>query len=119
MVRELLALPPRGIGLINPAIALQNELERSVQTCAPLADQIRNKESRLGDVCQLVARKRATASGRRKQIIADAAATLRATLPAPLQRSMDIFSDKGASHWLAHRFPSDQPWLLPAKISLP
>ena len=56
MVRELLALPPRsgGIGLINPAIALQNELERSVQTCAPLADQIRNQESRLGDVCQLV-----------------------------------------------------------------
>ena len=55
MVRELLALPPRlgGIGLINPAIALQNELERSVQTCAPLADQIRNQESRLGDVCQL------------------------------------------------------------------
>ena len=50
MVRELLALLPRlgGIGLINPAIALQNELERSVQTCAPLADQIRNQESRLG-----------------------------------------------------------------------
>ena len=99
---ELLALPPRlgGIGLINPAIALQNELERSVQTCAPLADRIRNQESRLGDVCQLVASNRATASVRRKQIIADAAATLRATLPAPLQRNMDIFSDKGASHWL-------------------
>ena len=102
MVRELLALPPRlgGIGLINPAIALQNELERSMQTCAPLADQIRNQESRLGDACQLVASNRATASARRKQFIADAAATLRATLPAPLQRNMDIFSDKGASHWL-------------------
>ena len=102
MVRELLALPPRlgGIGLINPAIALQNELERSVKTCAPVADQIRNQESRLGDVCQLVASNCATASARRKQFIADAAATLRATLPAPLQRNMDIFSDKGASHWL-------------------
>ena len=43
---------------------------------------------------------RATASARRKQFIADAAATLQATLPAPLQRNMDIFSDKGASHWL-------------------
>ena len=71
-----------------------------MQTCAPLADRIRNQELRLGDVCQLVARNRATASARRKQIIVDAAATLRATLPAPLQRNMDIFSDKDASHWL-------------------
>ena len=59
----------------------------------------RERES-LGDACQLVASNRATASARRKQFIADAAATLRATLPAPLQRNMDIFSDKGASHWL-------------------
>ena len=120
MVRELLGLPPRlgGIGLINPAIDLQNELERSVQTCAPLPDQIRNQESRLGDVYQLVASNRATASARWKQFITDAAATLRATLPAPLQRNMDIFSEKRCLT-LAHRSPSDQPWLLPAKIFLP
>ena len=62
-MRELLALPPRlgGISLINPAIALQHELERSVQTFATHADQIRNQESRPGDVCQLVARNHATA----------------------------------------------------------
>ena len=108
--RELLALPPRsgGIGLINPTIALQNELEHSVQTLAPLTDQIRNQESHLWDVCQRVARNRASASACWKQIVADAGATLRATLPERLQQAMNIFSAKGASP-LAHRPPSDQP----------
>ena len=92
-VRELLALTSRlrDIGLIHPAVALLNELERSLQTCAALADQIRNQELHLWHVCQLVARNRATASARQKQIIADAALTTRAIFPTPLRLNMDVF----------------------------
>ena len=49
-VREPLALHPRlgGIGLINPAIALQNELERSMQTGALLQIRSGTKSHALG-----------------------------------------------------------------------
>ena len=101
-VRELLALPARlgGLGLINPTTALAKEQERSVQTCAPLIDLIKQQQPSLGEVCHQVAHNRTVASARRRLDIAKAAVSLRATLPPPLQRTMDVFSDKGASHWL-------------------
>ena len=91
----------------------------------PLADQIRNQESRFGYVCQLVARDRVSASARRKKnhfcgkqnhcwCSCDPPSHLVGTTP----------TEHGHIFWqrclpLAHRSPSDQPWFLPAKISLP
>ena len=100
-VRNLLALPPRlgGLGLINPE-ALSKELERSVKTCEPLTGLIERQQQALGQACNQVAANRTAASGIRRKAINETAASVRATLPPQLQRAMDVYSDKGASHWL-------------------
>ena len=100
-VRNLLALPPRvgGLGLINPVKALAQELERSVKTCQPLTRLIEQQQPSLGQACDQVAANRSAPSSQRRKAINKAAASLRTTLSPPLQRTMDIYSDKGASHW--------------------
>ena len=101
-VRNLLALPPRvgGLGLINPVKALAQELERSVKMCQPLTRLIEQQQPSLGQACDQVAANCSAASSQRRKAINEAAASLRTTLSPPLQRTMDIYSDKGASHWL-------------------
>ena len=100
--RELLALPPclGGLGLIDPHEALEDEFERSVSTSAPLCKLIKDQWHTIGDACHEVTRNRSTTAARRKQGIARNAATLQEKLPENLQRAMEIFSEKGSSHWL-------------------
>ena len=80
--------------------ALAQELERSVNTCQPLTRLIEQQQPSLGQACDQVAANRSAASSQRRKAINEAAARLRTTLSPPLQRTMDIYSDKGASHWL-------------------
>lgn len=54
----------------------------------------------LGEAGQQVAHNRSAGAAKRKQGIAEQASQLRAVLPEPLQRTMDIHSEKGTSHWL-------------------
>ena len=75
-------------------------MERSVKTCQPLTSLIEQQQQPLlGQACDQVAANRSAASSQRRKAINEAA-SLRTTLLPPLQRAMDIYSDKSAFHWL-------------------
>ena len=101
-IRSLLALPARlgGLGLINPCIALGQEFQRSREACMPLTSLIEQQKLSLEEACHLVARTRSALSAARQKALLEEAACLKPTLPESIQRAMDVFSEKGASHWL-------------------
>ena len=101
-IRELLALPPRlgGLGVINPASSLAQEYGRSKKICAPLTSLILEQKMALDRAGELVAHNRSQTTRLRQKALEQSAGDLRSSLPVDLQRTMEVFSDKGASHWL-------------------
>ena len=100
--REMLALPARlgGMGLMNPAASAKEQRTASRLISAPLVDQIINQDHLL-DGCHSVQqsiKRRIQHSKRTKQ--KEDASNLQRNLPIPLQRSMELSQEKGASTWL-------------------
>ena len=100
--RKLLALPARlgGLGLINPAASAKEQRATSQQISAPLVDRIIDQNHQLDD-CHLVQqniKRRIQQTKHTKQ--KEEAKNLQSNLPSPLQCSMELAQEKGASTWL-------------------
>ena len=98
--RELLALPVRlgGLGIVNPTHLPTNEHLVSVKVSS---DLILNQEAEYPFQCfdaQMQAKRAAHKQNR--NYAKTSATTLRTTIPAPLQRAMDLAQESGASSWL-------------------
>ena len=100
-MREMLALPARigGLGLTNPATSAKEQRAASRQISAPLVDRIINHHQ-LGSChsFQQSIKRRIQHTKRTKQ--KEDVNELQHNLPAPLQRSMELSQEKGASTWL-------------------
>ena len=102
LAREMLALPARlgGLGLINPVAIAEEQHATSQLISAPLVERILHQDHRLNDcqVAQQDAKTKARSNKRTKQ--REDARNLESQLSAPLQRSMELSQEKGASTWL-------------------
>ena len=101
--RELFALPARlgGLGLVNPSKRAPDEHSASLQVTNPLTRLIAEKvQLYTYDACeeQMNAKTDIHSQRRSQQLVS--ASTLKPTLPSPLQRSMSLAQEKGASSWL-------------------
>ena len=100
--RKLLALPARlgGLGLINPAASAKEERAASQQISAPLVDRIIDQNHQLDD-CHLVQQniKRRIQQTKHTKL-KEETKNLQSNLPSPLQRSIELAQEKGASTWL-------------------
>ena len=100
--RELLALPARlgGLGLTNPAASAKDQRAASQQISAPLVDRIINQGHQLDDshsVQQSIKRRIQHMKYLKQK---EDAKNLQRNLPTPLQRSIELSQEKGASTWL-------------------
>ena len=97
--QEVLALPVRlgGLGIRNPIIMAMEQHTASHQICV---DQIVHQDHQLGD-CSAVQRSiKSKLSSRKRTEQVEEAKNLQKQLPSPLQRSMELSQEKGASTWL-------------------
>ena len=101
-MREMFALPARlgGLGLMNPAASKKEQRAASHQISAPLVDRIINQDHQLGDChsVQQSIKKRTQHAKYTKQ--KEDAKELQHNLSIPLQRSIELSQEKGASTWL-------------------
>ena len=101
-MRKILALPARlgGLGLTNPILSAKEQRNASQQISAPLVDRIINQEHRLGccHAAQQGIKKGIRHIKRLKQN--EDAKELQHSLPTPLQHSIVLSQEKGASTWL-------------------
>ena len=98
----MLALPARlgGMGLINPVAIAEEQHTISQLISAPLVERILHQDHQLNDcqVAQQEPKTRARSNKRAKH--RENARNLESQLSAPLQRSMELSQEKGASTWL-------------------
>ena len=102
LVREMLTLPARlgGMGLVNPVTTAEEQHITSQKVCAPLVERILQQDHQLAD-CQIAQRDiKASLRSNKRTKMRDDAKILQNELPAPLQRSMELSQEKGASTWL-------------------
>ena len=102
LVRELLALPARlgGLGLMNPVVIAEEQHAASRLISAPLVKQILQQVHQLAD-CQTAQQElKAGVRCNKRMKQREDARNLQNQLPAPLQRSMELSQEKGASTWL-------------------
>ena len=101
-MRDILALPARigGLGLTNPTTSAKEQRAASQQISAPLVERIVNQDHQLGSChsFQQSIKRRIQHTKRRNQ--KEDANKLQNNLSAPLQRSMELSQEKGASTWL-------------------
>ena len=101
--RDLFALPCRlgGIGIANPSKGASSEYLASLQVTKPLSDLILQQNPVYSFEtleAQLVAKSDIQRS--KRQVKMANASHLKTSLPAPLQHSMSLAQEKGASSWL-------------------
>ena len=101
--RDLFALPCRlgGIGIANPSKGASSEYLASLQVTKPLSDLILQQNPVYSFEtleAQLVAKSDIQRS--KRQVKMANASHLKTSLPAPLQHSMSLVQEKGASSWL-------------------
>ena len=100
--RKLLALPARlgGLGLTNPTVSAKTQQNASQLICAPLVNRVINQDHQLNGChsAQQSIKKKILHDKQVKQ--KEDAKNLQRNLPAPLQRSMELSQEKGASTWL-------------------
>ena len=102
-IRDLLALPARlgGMALTNPTSAADEEFSASNRISGPLKNAILQQSFEYSDdvVNEQVEAKGEVQRTKREQST-QSAASLRQSLPVPLQRSMDLAQERGVSSWL-------------------
>ena len=102
-VRDLLALPARlgGIALANSTSVADEEFSASIKVSDPLKNAILQQSFEYSDdvVYDQVEAKGEVRRSKRERST-QAAETLKQSLSASLQRSMDLAQEKGASTWL-------------------
>ena len=101
--RNLFALPCRlgGLGIANPAKASTSEYRASQQVTKPLSDSILQQNFQYSfDTleAQLVAKSNLRTLKKQEQ--SNEASNLKSCLPVPLQYSMSLAQESGASNWL-------------------
>ena len=101
LVRELLHLPTRhgGLGIINPSTICEDQYGNSQHISNPLKQMIIGHQN-TSQVLDTAECKSHVHDERRKGLIAKAK-EVRESLPAILQRAMDLASETDASSWLA------------------
>ena len=102
LVRELLALPANlgGIGLINPLEIAIDQHSTSRKISAPLVELVVVQDHRIAECPETQRQIKAAVRTEKRSKLKHAAECLREQLPAPLQRSMELSQEKGASTWL-------------------
>ena len=97
--REMLALPARlgGLGLTNPTITAKEQQAASQQISAPLVDQIINQDHQFCDchsAPQSIKRRIQHVKHTKQK---EDAENIQRNLPTVLQRSMELYQEKGAN----------------------
>ena len=97
--RKLLALPSRlgGLGISNPEEAADEQYDASLRTTAPLAALIVQQETSIATACEEVQKVRKKIRKESRQRQENRAQTLK---DGPMQRHLELASEKGASTWL-------------------
>ena len=100
ILRDLLALPCRlgGMGIANPIDIADSQFDTSVKVTAPLKELIMDQSfiASPPDVCSI----RADVHSHHCSVVKARAQEVYAKLSQPLQRAMDLNSEKGSSSWL-------------------
>ena len=101
-IREMLALPARlgGLSLINPVVSVNEQRDASQQISAPLVDRIINQDYQLGSCHSTQQSIKRRIQHRKHTKRKEEAENLQHNLPPPLQRSLELAQEKGASTWL-------------------
>ena len=102
-MRDLLALPARlgGMALTDPTSAADVEFSASSRISKPLKDAIIQQSFEYpGDVVYEQVEAKHEVQRLKREQSAQAAASLKQSLPVSLKRSMDLAQEKGASTWL-------------------
>ena len=101
--RELLALQVRlgGLGIQNPANISESAFEASLKLTSPLVQAILTQDPNLQvDLAEVISIKDAIRKSN-QELRAAQAMTVYDALPNPLQRCVELASEKGASSWLS------------------
>jgi len=102
-MRELLALPTRhgGIALTDPTRRSCAKYESSIKITSALTEAILSKDPDYSfAIMSMQITEKDEVHARNRQESADAATTLKESLPSPMKKAMDLASQKGASNWL-------------------
>ena len=104
ILRDLLALPYRlgGMGIVNPMDITDSQFDASVKVTTPLKELIMDQSSTASplDVYSV----KGDVHSHRRSVIKARAQEVYAKLSQPLQRAMDLNSEKGSSSWLTVLF---------------
>ena len=100
ILRDLLALPCRlsGMGIANPIDIADSQFDASVKATAPIKELIMDQSLTASppDVCSI----KADVHSHHCSVVKARAQEVYAKLSQPLQRAMDLNSEKGSSSWL-------------------
>ena len=101
--RKLLALPPRlgGMGISNPVETMSINYNFSVEVTAPLVEKIISQDEGVQVILPKLECRRRRVHQMRRTLQCAEASQLKEQLPADIQRSMELASEKGASNWLS------------------
>ena len=99
--RDVLSLPVRcgGLGFGNPQAEAARELNSSVETTAPLVDQIMSQQHQLPDDSAVKSAKQ-TSRQKREEDVKEKVRSVYERAPNNLKRALDLSSEKGSSVWL-------------------
>ena len=102
LVRELLTLPPKygGIGLINPLCVSASQHYTSKKISAPLVELVLKQDHQNAECSETQRKIKASTRSEKQNRLKQSAKNLLEQLPIPLQRSMELSQEKGASTWL-------------------
>ena len=102
LVRDLLALPANlgGIGLLNPLDISANQHSMSKKISAPLLERVIEQDHRSVGCSESQQQIKAAVHTEKRSRLKQSAKNIQEQFPAPLQRSMELSQEEGASTWL-------------------
>ncbi len=89
-----------GIGLINPVEIAADQHSTSRKISAPLVELVVEQDHRIAECPEIQRQIKAAVRSEKRSKLKQTAKSLLEQLPAPLQRSMELSQEKGASTWL-------------------
>ena len=102
LVRDLLALLANlgGIGLLNPLDISANQHSMSKKISAPLLERVIEQDHRSVGCSESQQQIKAAVHTEKRSRLKQSAKNIQEQFPAPLQRSMELSQEEGASTWL-------------------